>query len=827
MARSHYLGTVYVDLGGATGVRPLPGATVAVLDATTGAPFPYALYPSATSTSPYPLPIKSDDQGDIELWADAPARVSLVITHPLYQGDGGVVDIEPDPGGQATDAEVAQSIAAHESKSDPHPQYLLEVEGDLRYLPLAWAQQADPLPQYLTQARGDARYLTLTGAAAYQPLAAKGQPNGYAGLDASGLLPPAYLPPLAITDTYVVASQAEMLALNAQRGDVAIRLDEQKTYILAAEPASTLTNWKEMVSSQGTMNVSVVRDEEFAPSPGATTVTLAAIPTDVHQVTRNGVAQSQAAGNWSISGLVITFTDAFAAGERVGVVYSVGTSQVVDSYTQAQADAKFVDVAGDTMTGDLVRNGPDLSNRLLKWQTNGADRWRLGIIDTQAEGTPDTGGDFKFQALWNNGTAVDIFGVDRDVGKLTLFAPYQPVIVQGNNGLLVQADATGADRWEISTYRIRSYTTGGANPPLELDATGGGITMRASGSASSIATLSANTNGSLRLYASGGDYSPTTTNVTDLGTTFLRWKKLWATDADFTNAPVVGGSALQTQTAADARYLTQANASTTYLPLAGGTLTGNLLFSTDNTRDIGASGATRPRDLWLGRNLSVSGTTQFSNSLGVGVTPATNAGIATGATWLTGTTQYGTLSQPVFSSSATTLGAAIAAQSGSANVAFTMAESSDFLALGPSYGASSTITSAIGFHAQNQGGSRVTNAYGVYIDAQSGAATTNIGLYNAGTTTLAGAVTLTVAANPAAAGAIRLPNTQAVNWRNAANSADVGLSFDATDRLTMTTTAANLTTTSPAAGGAGALPATPAGYLAVVINGTARKLVYY
>ena len=43
-----------------------------------------------------------------------------------------------------------------------------------------------------------------------------------------------------------------------------------------------------------------------------------------------------------------------------------------------------------------------------------------------------------------------------------------------------------------------------------------------------------------------------------------------------------------------------------FLPLTGGTLTGNLLF-TDNTVDIGAFGATRPRDEFLSRNLTVGG----------------------------------------------------------------------------------------------------------------------------------------------------------------------------------------------------------------------------
>lgn len=63
-----------------------------------------------------------------------------------------------------------------------------------------------------------------------------------------GVVPTAQLPPLAINDTFTVASQAAMLALTAERGDVAIRTDNSTTYILAAEPASTLANWKAFLS---------------------------------------------------------------------------------------------------------------------------------------------------------------------------------------------------------------------------------------------------------------------------------------------------------------------------------------------------------------------------------------------------------------------------------------------------------------------------------------------------------------------------------------------------------------------------------------------------
>lgn len=79
----------------------------------------------------------------------------------------------------------------------------------------------------------------------------KDQINGYAGLDPSGKINPSQLPSLAITDVSVVASQAAMLALSAQVGDVAIRTDANKTFILQATPATTLANWIEILAPGG------------------------------------------------------------------------------------------------------------------------------------------------------------------------------------------------------------------------------------------------------------------------------------------------------------------------------------------------------------------------------------------------------------------------------------------------------------------------------------------------------------------------------------------------------------------------------------------------
>jgi hypothetical protein len=76
----------------------------------------------------------------------------------------------------------------------------------------------------------------------------KGAANGLAELDGSGLVPTHHLPALAITTTQVVNSQANMLALTAQTGDVAVRTDVNKSFILTATPATTLGNWQELLT---------------------------------------------------------------------------------------------------------------------------------------------------------------------------------------------------------------------------------------------------------------------------------------------------------------------------------------------------------------------------------------------------------------------------------------------------------------------------------------------------------------------------------------------------------------------------------------------------
>lgn len=70
-----------------------------------------------------------------------------------------------------------------------------------------------------------------------------GSPSGVASLTTSGKIPVEQLPAIAINDTFVVNSEIEMLALVAETGDIAVRLDVNKSFILRASFPAIIDNW--------------------------------------------------------------------------------------------------------------------------------------------------------------------------------------------------------------------------------------------------------------------------------------------------------------------------------------------------------------------------------------------------------------------------------------------------------------------------------------------------------------------------------------------------------------------------------------------------------
>jgi hypothetical protein len=142
-----------------------------------------------------------------------------------------------------------------------------------------------------------------------------GVANGVATLDSSGHVPQSQIPAVAITDTFVVASQAAMLALTAQTGDVAVRTDLSKSFILKGSDPTILGNWQELLSpAQGVTSVTA-----SAPLTGGTITSSGTIGLDQ---TALSIQPSQ------VTGTAVITTDSRLSDQRTPLDGSVTSAKI-------------------------------------------------------------------------------------------------------------------------------------------------------------------------------------------------------------------------------------------------------------------------------------------------------------------------------------------------------------------------------------------------------------------------------------------------------------------------------------------------------------------
>jgi hypothetical protein len=196
----------------------------------------------------------------------------------------------------------------------------------------------------------------------------KGIANGIAELDGSGLVPTHHLPALAITTTQVVNSQANMLALTAQIGDVAVRTDVNKSFILTATPASTLANWQELLTP--TDAVLSVDGGTGAISLSGTYINrttgqlLGNLDANTHKVTNLGAPTSDndAATKVYVDTVAGSATAAAASAAAAATTYD----NFDDRYLGAKSSAPTLDNDGNTLlVGAIYWNS--VTNAMYAW----------------------------------------------------------------------------------------------------------------------------------------------------------------------------------------------------------------------------------------------------------------------------------------------------------------------------------------------------------------------------------------------------------------------------------------------------------------------------
>lgn len=107
----------------------------------------------------------------------------------------------------------------------------------------------DPTNRFVTDAE-KAIWNTKQASLGFIPenSANKNAASGYAGLGTDGKLLSSQLPSITVNDTFVIASQDAMLALSTQTGDIAVRTDLNKSFILKGTNPTLLSDWQELLT---------------------------------------------------------------------------------------------------------------------------------------------------------------------------------------------------------------------------------------------------------------------------------------------------------------------------------------------------------------------------------------------------------------------------------------------------------------------------------------------------------------------------------------------------------------------------------------------------
>jgi hypothetical protein len=196
----------------------------------------------------------------------------------------------------------------------------------------------------------------------------KGVNNGIASLDGTGKIPTSELPSIAVASVYVVTSQAEMLALPSDIGEIAIRTDVSKSFILSATPASTLANWKELLTPPDAV-LSVDGSTGAVSLSGSyvnrtTGQLLGNLDANTHKVTNLGAPTSNndAATKVYVDTVAGSATAAAASATAAEAAYD----SFDDRYLGAKSSAPSVDNDGNALiTGAIYWNST--TNQMFAW----------------------------------------------------------------------------------------------------------------------------------------------------------------------------------------------------------------------------------------------------------------------------------------------------------------------------------------------------------------------------------------------------------------------------------------------------------------------------
>lgn len=316
-----------------------------------------------------------------------------------------------------------------------------------------------------------------------------GAASGVAQLDSGGKVPTSQLPALAISETHVVASQAAMLALSAQTGDVAVRTDLSKSFILTADTPSVLSAWQELLTPPNAV-LSV-----FGRT-GAVTAT--AGDYSASDITGLGGAATKNVG--TTAGTVAAGDDSRFTDARTPTAHKASHA-TGGGDALAPADIGAVPTSRSISAGTGLSGGGDLSaNRTLSVSygttagtaAEGNDSRLLSVV-TQAESTAAPNGTVHVKSLAATAsvTDADLALLPKGVGALLGQVPDSTATGGNKRG-------TSATDWQRSRTSATQVASGTGST------IGGGINNLSSASNATVGGGANNTAGASHATVAGG-----------------------------------------------------------------------------------------------------------------------------------------------------------------------------------------------------------------------------------------------------------------------------------------------------------------------------------
>ena len=199
---------------------------------------------------------------------------------------------------------------------------------------------------------------------------------------------------------------------------------------------------------------------------------------------------------------------------------------VNDSYSKSQSDIRYVDAAGDTMTGNFTIANAAAAHNVLRLSksaagfanqifgaTAGSDRWRMNFGDATAETGSNAGSNFSVSRYTDAGVLIDApYVIDRNTGYNTM-----PVL-----------RVTGLGDVDLATTDHPFQV--GLSTDINIAIDGNEIMSRANGAAAA-----------LHINLSGGDVvlgaslTPRVNGVGNIGAPTFRWNTVYTSDLSLSN----------------------------------------------------------------------------------------------------------------------------------------------------------------------------------------------------------------------------------------------------------------------------------------------------